>query len=58
MAWKQSHLVRSPLANLKGLVALLQDDPSDKEVLKNISIELERLDKIIIEMAEDASNHD
>jgi len=58
MAWKQSHLVRSPLANLKGLVALLQDDPSDTEVLKKIGVELDRLDKIIIEMAEDASNHD
>jgi len=58
MAWKQSHLIRSPLANLKGLVALLQDDPSDNEVLKNILTELERLDKVIIDLAEDASNHD
>jgi PAS domain S-box-containing protein len=58
MAWKQSHLVRSPLANLKGLVMLLQDDPSDQETLKNIGIELDRLDKVIIEMAEDASGHD
>jgi len=58
MAWKQSHLIRSPLANLKGLVGLLQDDPSDKETLKNIRIELERLDAVIIDLAEDASNHD
>ncbi len=58
MAWKQSHLVRSPLANLKGLVALLQDAPSDKEILKNIMVELERLDKVIIDLAEDASDHD
>ena len=58
MAWKQSHLIRSPIANLKGLVGLLQENPSDKEVLKNIVSELERLDKIIIEMAEDASGHD
>lgn len=58
MAWKQSHLIRSPLANLKGLVTLLQDDPSDIEILKNIKIELERLDAVIIEMAKDASDHD
>lgn len=58
MAWKQSHLVRSPLANLKGLIALLKDEPSDQEILKNIQAELERLDKVIIELAEDAANHD
>jgi PAS domain S-box-containing protein len=58
MAWKQSHLIRSPLANLKGSVGLLQDDPSDSEVLKNILVELERLDRVIIELADDASNHD
>jgi PAS domain S-box-containing protein len=58
MAWKQSHLIRSPLANLKGLVAMLQDNPADEEILGYINIELERLDKVIIDMAEDASNHD
>lgn len=58
MAWKQSHLIRSPLANLKGLVGLLQEDPSDTIVLKKINSELDRLDKIIIEMAEDAADHD
>jgi len=58
MAWKQSHLIRSPLANLKGLAAMLADNPSDDEILKYIQTELERLDKVIIEMAEDASVHD
>ena len=58
MAWKQSHLIRSPLANLKGLAAMLADNPSDDEILKYIQMELERLDKVIIEMAEDASIHD
>ncbi len=58
MAWKQSHLIRSPLANLKGLAAMLKDDPSDTEVLDHIQSELDRMDAIIIEMAEDASNHD
>ena len=55
IAWKQSHLLRSPLANLKGLVQILQSDPSDKEAIEYTKIELERLDKAIIEMAEDAS---
>lgn len=55
MAWKQSHLIRSPLANLKGLTMMLQDDPSDADVLGFIQDELERMDAIIIEMAEDAS---
>ncbi len=58
MAWKQSHLIRSPLANLKGLAAMLKEDPSDNEVLDYIQNELDRMDAIIIEMAEDASNHD
>ena len=58
MAWKQSHLVRSPVANLKGLTAMLEDDPSDNEILKNIRIELERLDMVIIDMAEDAAIHE
>lgn len=55
MAWKQSHLIRSPLANLKGLASLLQGDVKDKEVLKHIQSELDRMDSIIIEMAEDVS---
>ncbi len=58
MAWKQSHLIRSPLANLKGLAAMLADNPSDDEILKYLQAELERLDNVIIDMAEDASNHD
>jgi len=58
MAWKQSHLMRSPVANLKGLATLLREEPSDSELIKFIHIELNRLDKVIIEMADDASNHD
>jgi len=57
MAWKQSHLIRSPLANLKGLAAMLKDDPSDAVILAHIENELDRMDAIIIEMAEDASDH-
>jgi PAS domain S-box-containing protein len=55
MAWKQSHLMRSPLANLKGLTAMLQNDITDKKVLEHIQTELDRMDSIIIEMAEDVS---
>ncbi len=58
IAWKQSHLVRSPLANLKALSAMLKDDPSDAEVLEHFQFELNRLDDIIIEMADEASGQD
>ncbi|HEY0244175.1 MAG TPA: PAS domain S-box protein [Mucilaginibacter sp.] len=57
MAWKQSHLIRSPLANIKGLFNLLKDNPYDNEVFTHIQDELDRMDTIIIEMAEDASDH-
>ena len=58
MAWKQSHLIRSPVANLKGLVAMLEMDHSSLKVQQFIKDELERLDSIIIEMADEASSHD
>ena len=58
MAWKQSHLIRSPIANLKGLASILKNDTSDIQTLGHIQTELNRLDAIIIEMAQDASNHD
>jgi len=54
MAWKQSHLIRSPLANLKGLITMLKTDP-DPEILHHIKSELDRMDSIILEMAEDAN---
>ncbi len=57
MAWKQSHLIRSPLANLKGLAAMLGEDHVDPKVIDHIQNELDRLDSIIIEMAEDASEN-
>ena len=58
MAWKQSHLIRSPLANLKGLVSILKEDPASLEIFDHVQSELNRMDKIIIEMAKDASDHD
>ncbi len=58
MAWKQSHLMRSPLANLKALAQMLKDDSTDTQVLDHFQTELDRLDAIIHEMAEDASDND
>jgi two-component system, sporulation sensor kinase E len=55
MAWKQSHVLRSPLANLKGLTTILNNTPNDKEILRFIQIELDRMDKVFLEMAEDSS---
>lgn len=57
MAWKQSHLIRGPLANLKGLAAMLDEDKADPKVIDHIQSELDRMDSIIIEMAEDASEN-
>jgi PAS domain S-box-containing protein len=57
MAWKQSHLMRSPLANLKALADLLREHPADTESLAHFQTELDRLDAIIHEMAQDASDH-
>jgi len=56
--WKQSHVLRSPLANLKGLMTILRADTSDREVLGHIETEFDRMDKVLIEMAEDSSNDD
>jgi two-component system, sporulation sensor kinase E len=58
MIWKQSHILRSPLANLKGLITILQTEPEDKEVLAHIKTELERMDAVFIEMAQDSSADD
>ena len=57
MAWKQSHLIRSPLANLKALSEMLQGQPMDTELLKHFQTELNRLDDIIHEMAREAAGH-
>ena len=57
MAWKQSHLVRSPLANLKALAGILGVHPEDKEALEHFQTELNRLDDIIHERAKEASAH-
>lgn len=58
MAWKQSHLIRSPLANLKALSEMLKGHPMDPEILQHFQTELNRLDDIIHEMAREAAGHD
>ena len=57
MAWKQSHLIRRPVANLKALADILRDDPRDETILNHIRTELESLDETINEMAGDASDY-
>lgn len=52
MSWKQSHLIRSPLANLKGLFPLIKADLTNHAVLDLAETELERMDQILWEMAE------
>ena len=58
MAWKQSHLVRSPLANLKALAEMLKLHPGDLQVIEHFQTELNRLDAVIHEMAKEAAGHD
>jgi len=58
MAWKQSHLIRSPLANLKGLTEMLKENPTEDMVFKHMEAELSRMDAIIIEMADEASSQE
>ncbi len=55
MAWKQSHLIRSPLANLKALAEIIEHHPEDTKAFSHFQTELNRLDSIIHEMADDAS---
>jgi len=55
ITWKQSHLIRSPLANLKGLMPLMESEPDNKEVLGYIQSELDRMDTVIIEMAREVN---
>lgn len=58
MVWKQSHILRSPVANLKGLIPILGMDPSDREVMGHIETELERMDAVFSEMAADSSKEE
>jgi two-component system, sporulation sensor kinase E len=54
-AWKQSHLIRGPLATLKGSIDLLDIDPANDKILDYIKGVLDRLDEVIVELADDMS---
>jgi PAS domain S-box-containing protein len=55
IAWKQSHLIRSPLANLKGLLVILKEDPASVQVMEYLQTELEKLDNVIKEIVYETS---
>jgi PAS domain S-box-containing protein len=57
LIWKQSHILRGPLANLKGLSLIVQKDPNDMDTLKYFMTELERMDRVLREMAEDTAKN-
>jgi signal transduction histidine kinase len=54
IAWIQSHVVRAPLARIKGLIDLLKHLPDEEielpELLNNIIISADELDTIIHEI--------
>lgn len=54
IAWKESHVLRKPLANLKVLTILLKETPSDIFTLEYLQKELEKLDEIIWEIVQEA----
>lgn len=56
IAWKQSHLVRAPLANILCMVNLLQLDASDKTLLQHLQKESEKLDRVIRDIVLQSSN--
>lgn len=47
IAWKQSHLVRAPLANILSLANLLQTEGCDLELISALNNESKKLDDII-----------
>ncbi|HVX51450.1 MAG TPA: PAS domain-containing protein, partial [Chitinophagaceae bacterium] len=50
LAWRQSHLVRVPLANILSLAELLQTERNDRELLYALDEEAKRLDKVICDV--------
>jgi PAS domain S-box-containing protein len=55
IAWKQSHLLRRPLANLKSLIIFVKEDPTNTMFLQYMETELERLDSVVKEMVTETS---
>lgn len=47
VAWRQSHEVRRPLANLLGLLELLRQDPGETQLVELLLSEAQQLDEIV-----------
>lgn len=47
IAWKQSHIVRAPVANILCILNLLKTEPCDAQLLQSLQAESEKLDGII-----------
>lgn len=47
VAWRQSHEVRRPLANLLGLLDLLRQDPGETQLVELLLSEAQQLDQIV-----------
>lgn len=62
IAWTQSHVVRAPLANLMGLVSLLNNSNAngsyDQSLINHINDSAEKLDLIIHEIVNKSSEND
>lgn len=60
LAWKSSHTLRAPVANMKGIVEVLQSNYIEKspeesnQLLGYLSSELNRLDNVVIDMVDKA----
>ena len=60
LAWKSSHTLRAPVANIKGIIELLNTNNIDNlseesiQLLGYLSTEINRLDNVIIEMVSKA----
>ncbi len=62
IAWRQSHMVRAPLANLLGFLRLYRDQKaaggSADEYLDYISVSAEQLDMVLREIVEQSTGHE
>ncbi|UMY64927.1 MULTISPECIES: PAS domain-containing protein [unclassified Flavobacterium] len=62
IAWRQSHMVRAPLANLLGFLKLYRDQKatggSADEYLDYISVSAEQLDSVLREIVEQSTGHE
>jgi signal transduction histidine kinase len=57
IAWIQSHKVRRPLANIMGLISLMEKSQSNSELLPMLSKSAEELNDVIQSIVTLASRH-